>query len=73
MSDEDITHVTVKEKCSHCKGAGRVPGGQRKYGELVPCGVCNGSGLTPKTITIDRFIDIISKRMEKKNAERRPS
>lgn len=54
-AEEPITHVIVERTCFHCHGKGMVPGGQRQYGEVVACQVCNGKGRTPLSISLTDF------------------
>lgn len=66
MSDE-FTHVIVEFLCSHCRGAGRVPGGESSYVEFVSCGLCQGRGQVKGSVTIDDFVKVIAARLEKRN------
>ena len=58
MKDEDIhlvRAISVRIECFHCGGKRRVPGGQRKYGEMIDCPVCEGRGTTSDSITIEQL------------------
>jgi DnaJ-class molecular chaperone len=58
LKDELLTSVRgidVRVECQGCGGKGRVPGGQREYGEVVRCQFCGGSGTAPATISLEQL------------------
>lgn len=56
-----IRGIIVLEDCPLCKGAKRSPGGQREYGETVPCGYCEARGTQQAVLTIDAFFDFLER------------
>lgn len=54
-----IISFVVKLHCEHCDGTGRVPGGQREYGELVGCLYCKGYGTVAGEVPFEDFAKLI--------------
>ncbi|GAC1475538.1 MAG: hypothetical protein PVSMB8_00090 [Vulcanimicrobiaceae bacterium] len=54
-----IVGIMVAEECDRCSGSGRVPGGQREYGEIVGCMICSGRGYTVERAGFDEVVDAI--------------
>ena len=62
MKDQDlplVRAITVRVECPHCKGKCSIPGGQRKYGELVKCPACEGLGTVQDFVTPEQFLKIL--------------
>lgn len=57
-----VMGVVVEVECDFCKGKGRIPGGQIKFGEVVDCPCCQGRKGTRKTISLDQFKRLFGKR-----------
>lgn len=50
--------VRLWRPCTSCGGTGRVPGGQREYGELIQCPLCD-KGRVPCSLSWERFVHLI--------------
>jgi len=61
MSDDvsEITHVLAGARCPHCRGEGRVRGGQVEYGEVVACPICDGKKYVVKAIALHEFVRLL--------------
>jgi len=54
-----IVGVVVEVECPHCGGRCRVPGGQREYGETVPCPLCRARGTLRESCTLLELRDLL--------------
>ena len=56
-----IVAFVVLLECDACRGKKFVSGGQREYGELVPCVPCNGKGTITGTVDWSLFENLMQK------------
>lgn len=55
-----ILAFVVRVECDHCGGKKSIPGGQREYGEVVPCPRCGGKGHVEGFTTYEDFAKLIA-------------
>ena len=55
----NVLGIYVEVECDQCE-KGRVPGGQREYGEVVDCPLCRGRCRYRKYITLDEFRKVLA-------------
>jgi hypothetical protein len=58
-----VVGVTLRACCPSCEGARRVPGGDRKNGEMVNCHHCDGVGTIEQHMPLDTFISMMRDRL----------
>ena len=56
-----IVSFVIRFECGHCQGKKTVPGGQREYGEVIPCPVCNGRGTVEAALPFEDFKTLVQK------------
>lgn len=54
-----IRAFVVLVECPDCSGKKNVPGGQREYGELVPCSNCDGTGAVKGHVLYEDFARLL--------------
>lgn len=54
-----IVSFVVRVECENCQGKKLVPGGQREYGELTACPVCQGRGTMEGYTSYEDFATLI--------------
>lgn len=54
-----ILAFVVRLECGNCNGKKHIPGGQREYGELVPCPLCKGRGTVEGETSFEDFAKLI--------------